>query len=705
MGMNLFLSFDVAALINAFWMYSFYLLVLFAVSSKFTYPMKSRSRIVGDFFEYVKKGRRRVASIGDVVYGFGVLQLLYVVPYLVLGMNFWVWFAASAIMAYGFALFKDNMKRHRHNGINIGYEYPHPVENEPLEVQSEDDSSKLFRTVHVGSKGEYDLQIKSEPNPHAMIIGETGLGKTTLAVTFLARAYERFKIPFLIIDWGGTYKDEINVNRWHVPNNLKVNPFRLRGMSAERRSGIAAELLQFSLGLTDLQMQKVRETLMQMYQEGGEPDLVGLHDRILKEMREAKTYREIRLQLQYVANKLRMAFEIFGDEPEVFWDNYDKTCCIVDLHGLTDAEKKLVTYTIMQRIIEEFKARNDVKMYIALDDAYQALLDYYGKETNITKIVREGRKYGFGLMITTQMMKDLPQAIIANTSMKFVFSYHEPYEVEKIHRMLKMSEMEKEMLHRMPKGSCLLFDQSAIQGGKVHPAYIEVDKLGRDEKETISGSIQRLEIGGMKFERGNSNEEIRMPQVSIYRFLVAMHRTGGDPSGAVKWLTGRRLITSTRTLYGGGGVEPLFDRVRNAGFIGKDGRLSREALRMVDPKMMVLVQGDRKGGEDHVAMMQKIIEMEQEKGNFAFVPAGEEGFDVGAIGTGGRKGAWNNSKVSVYEIQTTYIRSEVENCIKRARNRRHQLTFVTNSARVKKEIEQMAGGQYNVMKIRPYPDA
>ena len=69
------------------------------------------------------------------------------------------------------------------------------------------------------------------------------------------------------------------------------------------------------------------------------------------------------------------------------------------------------------------------------------------------------------------------------------------------------------------------------------------------------------------------------------------------------------------------------------------------------------------------------------------------------------KSAWNNSKVSVYEIQTTYIRSEVENCIKRARNRRHQLTFVTNSARVKKEIEQMAGGQYNVMKIRPYPDA
>ncbi len=139
--------------------------------------------------------------------------------------------------------------------------------------------------------------------------------------------------------------------------------------------------------------------------------------------------------------------------------------------------------------------------------------------------------------------------------------------------------------------------------------------------------------------------------------------------------------------------------------IGKDGRLSKEALRMVDPKMMVLAQGERKGGEDHVAMMQRIIEMEQERGSFAFVPAGEEGFDVGTIGTGGRKGAWNNSKVSVYEIQTTYIRSEVENCIKRARNRRHQLTFVTNSARVKKEIEQMAGGQYRVLKIKPNPDA
>jgi len=78
--------------------------------------------------------------------------------------------------------------------------------------------------------------------------------------------------------------------------------------------------------------------------------------------------------------------------------------------------------------------------------------------------------------------------------------------------------------------------------------------------------------------------------------------------------------------------------------------------------------------------------MEQDKGNFASVP-GDEGFDVISVGTGRRKGAWNQSKVHVYEVQTTSIRSEIGNCILRAKNRKHELTFITNSAKANKEME------------------
>src|SRR5208282_3918356 len=124
-------------------------------------------------------------------------------------------------------------------------------------------------------------------------------------------------------------------NLWNVPKTLRINPFALRGMSKERRSGIAAELLQFSLGLTDLQAQKVRETLMMLYDEGILPSISKVHDRILDSIVH-EPIRELKLQLFFITNKLRQAFEVFGNEPDEFWDSYDRTCSIIDLEGLTD---------------------------------------------------------------------------------------------------------------------------------------------------------------------------------------------------------------------------------------------------------------------------------------------------------------------------------------------------------------------------------
>ncbi len=269
--------------------------------------------------------------------------------------------------------------------------------------------------------------------------------------------------------------------------------------------------------------------------------------------------------------------------------------------------------------------------------------------------------------------------------------------------MLKMSDMEKEILHRMPKGSCFLFDQNAIQNGKADPAYIEIDKLETNERENLSASIKRLEIGGAKFETAMPDVEIHMPQVSVYRFVVSMHRNK-DLTKAIAWLRKRGLITSLRTLYGGSGMDPMIDRAKRAGFIDKDNKLTLKALHIVDPSMMLKKQGEKTGGEDHVAMIKEIILTEQDKGNFAFVGGEGEGFDIWSVSTGGRKGVWNQSRMKVFEIQTTAIRSEIDNCIKRQRARKYELIFVTNNSKTKKEIEAIVGGQFKVIKIKPYPD-
>jgi hypothetical protein len=363
------------------------------------------------------------------------------------------------------------------SGIPIGVQYRYPAELVPNQSWKDRRDSEV---IYQGSDSTYDLRIDKEPNPHMIIVGESGSGKSTTMGTLLIRSKNKFNIPFLVVDWSGTYEDIAEgVKVWRVPEDLRVNPFKLLGLPPSRRSGIAAELLQFSLDLTDLQAQRVRDLLHGFYANGREPTISDITDEISR----STTNRQ---HLYFLVNKLRPMAEVFGDEPKDFWSNYDKRCNIIELEGLTDMEKSLVTNSILQRIVESFKVQPKTRLYIALDDAYQVIKSYEGKESPITKIVREGRKYGFGLIIATQLLQDMPDSIIGNTSVKFIHSYHESYGMDRIHKTLALSDVQKRILHLLPTGHCLLFDQYAMKDGSGYPSYVEVERVNEKEKESLT---------------------------------------------------------------------------------------------------------------------------------------------------------------------------------------------------------------------------
>ncbi len=60
--------------------------------------------------------------------------------------------------------------------------------------------------------------------------------------------------------------------------------------------------------------------------------------------------------------------------------------------------------------------------------------------------------------------------------------------------------------------------------------------------------------------------------------------------------------------------------------------------------------------------------------------------------------------ITGYEIQTNSIRSEIEQCTGKAQEKGYELVFVTNSNRVKKEIEGMTGRKYKVLVLKPYEE-
>jgi|GEM_PF-1570582 hypothetical protein len=678
---------------------------------------RGQNKIVDDFYRYVQKGRKRVPNLPEAVIPITIMVFLMPlmgIPIYMLSGNLVLSYAAAIVIciaaSYVIALYSDRVKRSRHNGVAIGYEYPHPVEKSDIMGPNSQPAGKNI--VHAGSKGIYDLQLMSEPSPHVMIIGKSGEGKSTTMETFLARTYAKYNIPFLIIDWSGTYKRLGKLlNIWNVPGNLRVNPLLLRSMSREKRAGIAAEVLQFALELTNLQTQRVRETLYEIYCEGNEPTIQMLYERISKGI-ETERFKDIKVQVQYVANKLRQAFEVFGNEPQDFWENYDKTCSIVELEGLTDMEKGLVTYSILQRIIEEFKNQNRIKLYIALDDAYQMLASkQYGKETPIAKIVREGRKYGFGLAIATQMLKDLPDSVVANTSVKLIHAGYEPFELREIHSMLRMTEMQKLIMHRMPVGSCMVFDENALQQGKIYASYVQIDKLEGKEKERIFHSVKRLKIDeskqvAMPARAKNTwtllrENRIGLPSITIYRFLIALYASGNNPTNAYKLLKQRQWIMSDTTIYGTRSKPSLLERARSHNHIDANNKPTKKALEILDPKLMAAKQGMTGGNEEHRQLMESIIKMIQERGNFPFVPIQPGSFDVGEIPVDQKtRQFWDYKSLKVYEAQTNAVKEEIEKCIERCKGIKAELIFATNSEKVSNSIVELTNKQFRCITLK-----
>jgi len=376
------------------------------------------------------------------------------------------YYACRAAMKWNKERRKDNEK-----GIEMGYSYKHPTRMEAANfIVTRNRKPALEsgqRIAESGQDGRCLLKLHKEQNPHLAIIGESGSGKTTFLEAFLIRAYLEYGTPFVIIDWSGSYKHIGELTRiWDVPNSLKVNPMALRGMFPERRCGIAAEVLQFALQMTPLQTQKLHDTIMEFYRKGVEPSIADLSNSLSAQ--------------RPIVTKLRQASGVFGDEPELFWKGIFRTCCVVELKDLTTMEKNLVTQAILQRITEEFRGESGIKLYVALDDAHQAIKEFDEMESPVSRIVREGRKFGFGLVISTQLARDLPSAIMGNTALKFLHSYHEPGDIEITHRMMSLSAIEKEILNRAHPGTGFLFDQHAIQLGQ-GAAFIKVRRLSKPE--------------------------------------------------------------------------------------------------------------------------------------------------------------------------------------------------------------------------------
>lgn len=411
-------------------------------------------------------------------------------------------------------------KRYKPKGdkVLLGAELKHEVEEEIVRPTGDQNSGQQYwgevthRRVIVwrGRNQPYYVDLSQEVNPHIVISGTSGSGKTVTVKTLTARYWNAKKIPSFFIDWVGEFSEfvsKLGGITFQVPVDFKINPLELHGLSPTQRAAQVAEALMFTVDLTPLQAQKVEELIGELYRAKGiyeedpktwsrNPPQVKDLEALIFEKIASKTVTKSQVEwLQWVILKLHQLEHIFGSELKGFFDVIFKTMVCVNLSRLTtDSEKAMISYTILQRIYEKMNVMSDLRLLVVLDEAWQILkvktVEGMVQEPLPTRIVRLGRKYGFGVIISTQMINDVPEPILSNAGSMIIHRFSEPHQVGYISKFISLSDPEQFFLQRLPKGACFV-RQSSLEW----PALTQVQMLNESELPNLPEvKIEALQI-------------------------------------------------------------------------------------------------------------------------------------------------------------------------------------------------------------------
>ncbi len=409
-------------------------------------------------------------------------------------------FVFALIFYWPLALISWNLQIKRHGspdeGVLLGMSYKHYIQLRH-EVEKEDITLRgaSSEAVLVGENQDFILDYANEPNPHMIVVGGSGSGKTVTTKAFMTRASLKYGLKLLVIDWNGEYEsyaDQIGATVWHVPKELKINPFALRGASIADRASSIIDLMAFGAKLTPLQANTVRSEVLEFYAKDIEPTLSQI-DKVILDMRRDRSASDLmRAQCDLIDQRFRSVQRVIGAEPEEFYKRMLTSNNVVSLAGLNDFEKALVSYAVLQRIYEEFNRKpelnNEVKLIIVLDEAWQILQSKVGDETMESlpsRIVRLGRKYGFGMLVSTQQIEDVPNTFINSSSIRVIHSYHGSSVYGSTTEIFGLGDFETAYLKTSERGEALIFDKGRAMRGQLWADYVKVDMLTKWELEAM----------------------------------------------------------------------------------------------------------------------------------------------------------------------------------------------------------------------------
>ncbi|EET89772.1 MAG: DUF87 domain-containing protein [Candidatus Micrarchaeales archaeon] len=368
-------------------------------------------------------------------------------------------------------------------------------------------AKEMHKTVWRRSHGKLAIFPAKEPNPHIIITGASGFGKSTLLKSIL-REISGNGLPALLFDPQNEHEPlvrEIGGKIYNARFN-SINLLALDGLSIRERIAELSDTLCEVYSLGQIQRAKLSKCLWYCYMNRGamgmdqrilegEPSLRDLQHELSVFIKNSKSAAE-RNSLIPILERVRL---LATPEPRQCLKIGDIRSGInsISFASIGTREERLIYITEIAKRLYYLMHTSEVvhspKFYIVIDEA-QAIMGESGRNSGmISSIIEEGRKYGFGTIMVVHGLSQLDKAIPANASTIIAFHSSEPTELAYISRLLSGGDAEAARLLGY-KISTLRINRALIKTSSMEISEFELSpkRLGRPIAMRESNSLGKV---------------------------------------------------------------------------------------------------------------------------------------------------------------------------------------------------------------------
>lgn len=337
-------------------------------------------------------------------------------------------------------------------------------------------------------------------NPHMLVVGESGFGKTYTICCLIGELAQQGVVS-IVIDYGqGFLRNSLPsefvaavdpVEILASSEGININPLEIFPMDLLGPVNVAQRLADtFARVYPRIGVQQhaaLRRAVLELFSEEG---IVVENTATWKN--DPPAFAQLQLKLELLANNPTAPYgryaatalshvstifvfntfrpnghkmswrELLGSKGGVF---------VIQLKGLEGSLESVVTEFLLWNLIGyiETLGPSPLRCFLVLDEAHKLS---FGLGSPVEKLLREGRKFGAGLILASQQSEDFSPVAFANTATKIVFQVADCHNIvsRQLYRKLRKSHSFSdvhEFITKLPRGCSYVVSENVGKSVKI----------------------------------------------------------------------------------------------------------------------------------------------------------------------------------------------------------------------------------------------